>query len=399
MITNINMKKFKNNLARLSKISDTESGITRISFTQTYFKGRDFVRNLMDEVGLKTTVDSVGNLIGTWGGQDLDKPAISIGSHIDTVPNGGKYDGTIGVLGGIEVIRSLKKMDYSPKYPIEVIAFINEEGSAPVDIGGVFGSRAMMGSIDIDKDLEKELSRINLKKEDVINSYRESNQFNCYLEMHIEQASVLEKNNLSIGIVTGIVGCWKFLANIYGTASHAGTTPMGNRDDALLKSIPIIQSVNQIAKQGGEGMVGTVGGLIVNPGVVNVIPGEVILKLEFRNINKARLENAVEELNDEIKLIKGATLKNLTKPDPVLLDEVLEKRISEICDTSGIKYVKMPSFAGHDAREMARKIHTAMIFVPSKDGISHSPEEYTSDDDIMKGITVLLETVIKIDQE
>lgn len=398
-MVNINMRKLKENIIRLAKISDTDEGVTRLGFTPTYFKGRDFIQNLMQEVGLKTTVDPVGNLIGRWEGKQPDKPIIAIGSHIDTVPNGGKYDGTIGVLGAIEVVRSLKEMDYHPVHSIEVISFINEEGSAPVDIGGVFGSRAMMGFIHVDKDLERELSKINLRKEDIINSFREPNQFKCYLEMHIEQGRVLEKNNLSVGIVTSIVGSWKFLANIKGTASHAGTTPMDQRDDALLKSIPIIQYVNKIAKQINEGMVGTVGGLIVKPGAVNVIPGEVILKLEFRSINKVYLEKAVKQLQDEMKLIQGSTLKNLTKPDPVILDDNLQKLISKVCENTGIRYTKMPSFAGHDARETAKKIPTALIFIPSKDGISHSPKEYTSDDAIEKGVSVLLETVRKLDRE
>jgi hydantoinase/carbamoylase family amidase len=395
----INMKRFKDNLTKLAKISDTDEGVTRLGFTATYFKGRDFIQNLMHEVGLKTMVDPVGNLFGRWEGKQPQKKIIAIGSHIDTVPNGGIYDGAIGVLGAIEVIQSLKENGYQPNHSLEAISFINEEGSAPADIGGDFGSRAMMGLINIDKDQEGELSKINLTKEDITNCYRDPGQFKSYLEIHVEQGSLLESNNFSIGIVTGIVGSWRFMAEIKGTASHAGTTPMDKRDDALLKSLPVIQYVNQIAKDINEGMVGTVGGVNVKPGASNVIPGEVILKLEFRSINKTYLEKAVRMLKDKLSLIDKFSLQVVSKSDPVMLDENLQSVISQICENSGIKYTRLASFAGHDARETAIDIPTALIFVPSKGGISHSPWEFTSDDDIEKGVNVLLETIKRLDTE
>ncbi|HZK12075.1 MAG TPA: M20 family metallo-hydrolase [Atribacterota bacterium] len=396
----INMNRFKVNLMELAKISDAGEGVTRLGFTPTFFKGRDFIQKLMHEVGLKTKIDSVGNLIGRWKGKQPDKQIIAIGSHIDTVPNGGKYYGAIGVLGAIEVLWSLKEMNYQSVHPIEVISFINEEGSAPANIGGDFGSCAMMGLINnIDKNLEREFFRVKLTRKDLVNSYREPGQFKCYLEMHIEQGSILEQNNLSIGIVTSIVGSWRFLANIKGISSHAGTTPMNQRDDALLKSLPVIQYVNEIAKEINKGMVGTVGGVTVKPGAFNVVPGEVILKLEFRSINIACLEKAVKMLQDKMRLINGSNLQIVSKSDPVMLDDNLQSVISQICENSKIKHIRMPSFAGHDARETAKKMPTALIFVPSKDGISHSPLEFTPDDAIEKGIFVLLETVKRADIE
>jgi len=393
----INMYRLKDNLDKLSKISDTDYGVTRISFTPTYLKGRELIKIYMQETGLKTRVDPVGNLIGRWEGQYPDKPVIALGSHIDTVPNGGRFDGAVGVLGAIEVIRTLKEMDYHPIHPIEVISFINEEGSAPVDIGGVFGSRAMMGLINVDQDLEEELVKINLSKKDIIDSYRDPRQFKCYLEIHIEQGSVLEKNHISIGIVTGIVGTWRFLGKIRGVASHAGTTPMDQRDDALLKSLPIIKYVNEIAKQIDKNMVGTVGALKIKPGASNVVPGEVILKIEFRSINKVYLEKAIAMLRDKMNLLQGSVLKEVAKADPVLLDDKLQDLIKQVCENKGIKYNEMSSFAGHDSRETAKKIPSALIFIPSQDGISHSPKEYTPDDDINKGVSVLLEMIKQLD--
>jgi len=390
------MNRLKDNLFKLSKISDTDCGVTRISYTPTYLKGRELVKIFMQEAGLKIKVDPVGNLIGRWEGQYPDKSVIAMGSHIDTVPNGGRFDGAVGVLGAIEVVRTLKEIDYHPIHPIEVISFINEEGSVSVDIGGVFGSRAMLGLININKDLEEELVKIDLNKEDIINSYRDPKQFKCYLEVHIEQGNVLEKNHIPIGIVTGIVGSWRFLGKIKGVASHAGTTPMNQRDDALLKSLPVVKYVNEIAKQIDKNMVGTVGALIVKPGVTNVIPGEVILKLEFRSTNKVYLEKANAMLNDKMTL-QGSVLKTVSKADPVLLDNKLQNLIKQICEKKGIKYNKMSSFAGHDSRETAKKIPSALIFIPSQGGISHSPKEFTSDDDINNGVSVLLEIIKQLD--
>jgi len=395
----INISRLKENLTELAKMSDKGEGITRVSFTPTYFKGRNYVADLMKEAGLKTRVDSVGNLIGRMEGKGSNKKVIAFGSHIDTVPNGGKYDGSIGVLGSIEVIRTLREMDYEPIHPLEVISFINEEGSAHIDIGGVFGSQAMMGLITVNENMERELAKVNLKKEDVVNSYREPGQFKCYLEMHIEQGPVLEKNRLAIGIVEGIVGTWRFLANIKGTASHAGTTPMDQRDDALLKSLPVIQYVNQIARDINEGMVGTVGDVIVKPGASNVVPGEVILKLEFRSINKSYLEKAVQILKERVNQIEKTDFQIISKSDPVMLDPNLQEIISSVCEDDKISYTKLPSFAGHDSRETAKKIPSALIFIPCKDGISHSPLEFASDGDIEKGANVLLETIRRLDKQ
>jgi len=393
----ININRLEKDLLELAKFSDTDNGITRLSFTPTYFKGRDFVEDLMKEAGLQTRVDSVGNLIGRIEGKDSNKKVIAFGSHIDTVPNGGKYDGAIGVLGAIEIIRTLKEMDYEPIHPLEVISFINEEGSAPVNIGGVFGSQAMMGLTKINEDLEKELSKIGLSKKDINNSYREPKQFKCYLEMHIEQGKELENNRFSIGVVTGIVGTWRFMVKVQGTASHAGTTPMDQRDDALLKSLPVIQYVNQIARDINKGMVGTVGNVIVKPGASNVVPGEVVFTVEFRSINNEYLEKAIELLQKKIGSIKGALLKEISKSYPVMLSNDLQDLISKVCEESSISYTKLPSFAGHDARETAKNIQSALIFIPCRNGISHSPLEFASEIDIENGINVLLETIKKID--
>lgn len=394
----INITRLKDRLMKLSEISEPGEGITRISFTPIYRKGMSYIQSVMQEVGLETRVDSISNLIGRWEGKQTENKIIAIGSHIDTVPNGGKYDGAIGVLSAIEVVQSLEEDGYCPIHPIEVLSFINEEGSAHAEIGGVFGSRAMMGLVSVDQRMERELSKINLTKDDIVNAYRDPEQFNCYLEIHIEQGRELEKENIPIGVVTGIVGTWRFHVTVKGVASHAGTTPMNQRNDALLKSLPVIQYVNEIAKGINEGMVGTVGDVVVIPGASNVVPGEVILKLEFRSIHEEYLEKAVKMLQEKINLMNGSSLQGISKSDPVMLNRRLQNIIHTVCQESGIESILIPSFAGHDARETAKKIPTALIFIPSKGGISHSPLEYTSDHFIEKGASVLLETVKQLDR-
>ena len=222
----INVERLKKNIYELAKFSYEGKGITRLSFTETYKKGINFVRKLMEDTGLATKVDSVGNLIGRIEGKDKDEPAIIIGSHIDTVPHGGMFDGTVGVLGGIEVIKTLKENRYNNNYPLELISFIDEEGTAPALIGGTFGSRAMMGLIDVDTDLRENLKKVNSSEDDVNSAYRDPNTIKNYLELHIEQGRILYDERIPIGIVTGIVGIWRYVATVRGTSNHAGTTPM-----------------------------------------------------------------------------------------------------------------------------------------------------------------------------
>ncbi len=298
----INVERLKKNIYEFAKFSDEGKGITRLSFTETYKKGINFARKLMEDAGLTTKVDSVGNLIGRIEGKDKDEPAIIIGSHIDTVPHGGMFDGTVGVLGGIEVIKTLKENRYYNNYPLELISFIDEEGTAPALIGGTFGSRAMMGLIDVDTDLRENLKKVNLSEDDVNSAYRDPNTIKNYLELHIEQGRILYDERIPIGIVTGIVGIWRYVATVRGTSNHAGTTPMYARDDALLKSLPLIKGVNDIAKELDKTLVGTVGKINVKPGAANVIPGEVEVTIELRELEVEIINEAIARIKDIINV-------------------------------------------------------------------------------------------------
>lgn len=396
----INIERLKENIYELAKFSDTTKGITRISFTETYNNGINFVRKLMADAGLTTKMDSVGNLIGRLESKNKGKKAIIIGSHIDTVPNGGMFDGTLGVLGGIEVIKVLTENGYKNNHPLEVISFINEEGSAHSLIGGTFGSGAMMGLLDINNiDFEENLKKVNLSEKDTNLGYRKPNTIKNYLELHIEQGRKLYDEKVPIGIVTGIVGIWRFIATVRGKSNHAGTTPMYARDDALLKSLPLIQGVNDVVNELGKGLVGTVGKINVKPGAVNVIPEEVELTIELRGFEVKIVNKAIDKIYDLIKKIGDSELKQFEAKEPILMDKNVQLQIEKACQYKNINYKYLPSGAGHDAKEVAKKVSSGLIFVPSKDGLSHVPEEFTNFEYIQDGVNVLLETVKILDIE
>lgn len=396
----INIDRIERNILKLAKYSDKGKGITRISFTDTYSRGIKFVRELMEEAGLTTQIDSVGNLVGRLDGKNEGKKAILIGSHIDTVPNGGMFDGTVGVLGGIEVINTLKECGYENTHPIEVISFINEEGTAKgFPAMGTFGSRAMMGLLDINIYEKTHFKEANLTLKDIKLAYRNPATIKSYLELHIEQGSKLYDSKIPIGIVTGIVGVWKFKVSVKGKACHAGTTSMQDRDDALLKALPIIKGVSDIANNSRENVLGTVGIVEVMPGAANVVPGEVNIIIELRAFDVEKLNQAVSQINYLIKGVENAKITLIEAKSPSLMDEYIQSKIEIACKSKNIGYQYMESGAGHDARDLAKKVPSGLIFIPSKNGLSHVPEEFTDSKDIHNGLVVLIETLKLVDME
>jgi N-carbamoyl-L-amino-acid hydrolase len=395
----INLERLKENLYELSRYSEAGKGITRRCFTDAYDKGLAFVRDLMEKAGLNTRIDSVGNLIGRQEGKYKGHPAIIMGSHIDTVPNGGMFDGAVGVLAGIEVVRTLREYSYSNIHPVEVISFYNEEGSAPALTGGTLGSRIMMRVIDINSFLLDNLKKINLSEENLKSAYRDPSTIKNYLELHIEQGRILYDQKIQIGIVTGIVGKKRFLATVKGKANHAGTTPMYARDDALLKALPLIKGVNDIVKQLNNNLVGTVGNIVVKPGVQNVIPGEVEVTIEFRDLEFELIDKAVARIHDLIIKIGDTEIIQVEAKNSSLMDKNVQGQIEKACKLKSLTYKYMPSGAGHDARELAKRVPSGLIFIPSIEGVSHTAEEMTDFNDINNGATVLLETFKLLDNE
>jgi len=388
----INIERLKRNLINLGKIGFEEGkGITRPAFTKEYEEGRAFVRGLMEEAGMSVKVDSVGNLFGKLEGKDKNK-SILIGSHIDSVPNGGMFDGNLGVLAAIECMQTLKENNCDLGFSVEAAAFIGEEGT---EVGGTFGSRIFTGEFEAGKGDIDYLETVGITKKDIDDAKRDPETLKCYLELHIEQGNVLNSENISIGIVQGIVGIAQYNARVGGRANHAGTTPMNLRDDALVKASKVIININDIVNKMGSPMVGTVGYIKAYPGAVNVIPGTVEFTIELRDMDRDRVINAMEMIKESCNGLNFEA-ESLGFEWEVYLNEEMQKLIEESCRELNYGYKYMVSGAGHDANPVSKITPSGMIFIPSKDGISHSPLEWSDWDDVEKGANVLLNTILKI---
>ncbi len=393
---------------KLATFEQDENGETnRVAFSDADIAGRQYVYDLMAEAGLMVSIDYAGNIIGTRSGRNQNLKPISFGSHIDMVPNGGNYDGCLGSLAAIEVIRTLEENKLITEHPLEVIIFSNEEGA-------ILGSRAIAGVLTPDALKVKNITGYNngegimriggdtTRLDEVI---RPKGSIAAFLELHIEQGAILEEENLDIGVVEGIVGLNWWDVEITGFANHAGTTPMNKRQDALLAASFFIQAVNEVINSYEGGQVGTVGRIIAEPGAPNVIPGKVVLSLEIRDLSADKIKMLYKEIEKRAMEIqeKTKTTFKITPLDttgkPALMDDMMKKKISSAATTLGLTYKNMPSGAGHDAQDMALIAPTGMIFVPSVGGISHSPKEFTSASDMANGANVLLHTILALDEE
>jgi allantoate deiminase len=366
----------------------------------------------MEEAGLTTRIDATGNLIGRREGRETGAPAIILGSHIDTVINGGKFDGTVGVLGGIEVAQCIQDNNISPYHALEVVSFIEEESTRwPIS---TLGSHAMSGQIDPEKvllmpdrqgvKLQDALKGVGIDPNNILHAKREPKEIAAYLELHIEQGAVLDNLNLPVGVVTGIAAQVILELTLKGRTDHAGATPMHIRKDALIGAAQIVLEVQKLAIQADPDSVATVGRMEVKPGALNAVPGEVFMTFDIRDIHLETRDNLVRQIvlmihsiakinHLELNLIETSRLT------PVMLPEKMINTISESCRKLHIPVHIMPSGASHDAQNMAKITDVGMIFIRSKNGISHSPEEFSTMDDISLGTSVLYETVLKLDGE
>ena len=342
-------------IEQLAKIGLNKDGtIYRKAGSIAYYDAIKKVSDWMVEDGLKVYIDEYENLIGTLPGKDPDAKPIVIGSHIDTVPTGGKYDGTLGVLGGLE---TAKMLSGKLNHPIQVVAFFDEEDS-------------MSGSIGFSNS-------------------REEGDIFAFLELHVEQGPVLDKHGADIGIVEGIVGQRRCSFSIKGQANHAGTTPMNMRDDALVKASDLIKYVYEEAGK-YDGLVATVGKLDVKPNLFSIIPGQVDLTLQIRDLDTNNLIKFASDVSTRFGLDYNVEYVSV----PALCDKGVMNTIEE--SVGDLKCITMPSRASHDAQNFT-KCPMGMIFVPSKDGISHSHEEFTSPDQCINGVVVLAKTVHRMD--
>jgi len=397
----VNQDRLQRDMQRLSRIGMGERGITRRSYTPEDVEARSFVAGLMQEASLDVRIDAVGNLFGRRQGAKPDLPVIMVGSHIDTVPQGGMFDGALGVLGGIEAVRAMNEAGVCTEHPVEVVSFAEEEGAWG---SGTLGSRVFVGDVRAE-ELDRVVTGANSLKQLMLESGLEPDDFENaarpypvagYIELHVEQGGVLEQERLQIGIVTGIVGITRGSIVVQGKANHAGTTPMHMRDDALVKAAPLITYVYQEALR-QESVVATIGRVGVSPGAVNVIPGKVELSLELRSMDDSKVELLLDRIRRKVELAEQAELRAGLAKGGVKMHALVMQAIENVCRGADVLYKKMPSGAGHDAMCMARICPTGMLFVPSKGGMSHSPDEFTHWADAARGAMVLANAVIDLD--
>ena len=385
--------------------ANPEGGVSRVAFSDADMAGREYIKRLMREAGLSVRVDAAGNIIGRREGEQEGLPPIMIGSHIDSVPGGGNYDGDVGVIGAIEVAQLLAERGVRLQHPLEVVSFTDEEG-------GLTGSRAMIGKLTpagmevmthSGMTVREGIRRVGGDPTRIVQAARRPGDIAAFVELHIEQGAFLHDEDIDIGVVEGIVGIRWWDVTINGFANHAGTTPMDKRQDAMVSAAELVLAVNRVAREIPGRHVATVGRIQALPGAPNVIPGEVVLSLEIRDLEAEKMQQVFDRISAEAAGIAAerSTPIEFHEVDvaspPAPTDLQMRRIISAVSEELGLSFKLMPSGAGHDAQDMATIAPTGMIFVPSVDGISHSPREFTSPADMANGATVLLNTVLAID--
>lgn len=389
---------------------DRSGGFSRLAYCEDDSKGRTELIGLMKDLGFETKVDNVGNIIGTIGKIDEATPPVALGSHIDTVPQGGAYDGVLGVAMAIGAVMEVREKCPDHRYPLQVIVFSGEESSR-FGISNV-GSKAITGYLTLkdcfsywDNDgviLFKAMRDFGLAPEWMGRSRLFPSRIKAFFEVHIEQGPFLHQSGIDVGVVEAIAAPTRISVDIKGRADHSGACPMNMRKDALAAAAEIILAVESIGREEyGNGTVATVGVCRIEPGAINVIPGKAHLKIDLRGISKESLERSYDRIKSSVENVCSArevdlTFRLLSKGDPVVLDGGLRRLLGKVCDELELKWTDMPSGAGHDAMYMASIIPTAMIFVPCVDGISHNPSEQVELDRIRPGYQALVRAVEKL---
>lgn len=404
----VNSDRLHESLMTLSSFGKNAAGGTdRVAFSKYDVEAREYVKDLMRKAGLEVSVDFAGNIIGKRTGKNPKLLPIAFGSHIDEVPNGGDYDGPVGSMGAIEVVRTLAEKGIETEHPLEVIIFTNEEG-------GVVGSRALVGALSKEALQVKSNAGITQAEgikllggdpERITELKRNPGDLAAFLELHIEQGGNLDTENLDIGVVEGIVAIewWEF--TFIGKANHAGTTPMNMRKDPMLPAARFVLVVNEIVNSYEGRQVGTVGKIQAYPGAGNVIPGEVKVNVELRDLSAEKIWKIYADIESKAKLLAAESQTELdikhieVASKPAIADPVIREVIRSQAEKLGLSTKSLPSGAGHDAQEMARICPMGMIFVPSKDGISHAPTEFSSKEDIANGASVLLNSILELDKK
>lgn len=401
----VNGVRLNAHLAELARFGKTpEGGTNRVAYSDADFLARQYVMGLMRDAKLDVSIDAAGNIIGRRTGSDASLKPLMLGSHIDSVPYGGMYDGQVGSMGAIEVAQSLAEGNVRLRHPLEVVIFQNEEG-------GTRGSMAISRGLS-ENDLNvvtssKRTIREGIKfiggdPEQLAGVVRKKGSLAGYIELHVEQGGRLDQEKIDIGVVEGIVGVHWWDVTVTGFANHAGTTPMDQRHDALLAAAKYVEAVNRVVTSIAGRQVGTVGKIQAFPGAYNIIPGRVETSLGLRDLDAAKIKVMYDKIQVEVRQIEAASgtkfeFKQISDSQPALTDDRFRKAIDDSARQLGLTTKLLPSGAGHDAQEIADLCPIGMIFIPSRDGISHSPREFSRAEDITNGVNVLLQTMIKLD--
>lgn len=398
--------------ARINALSvfggNDDGGVDRVAYSDADLQARNWVMSQMRNLGLQDVrIDAGGNILGRRSGTALDAKPIMFGSHVDSVLGGGNYDGQVGVVTALEAINVLNAGAIETQSPLDVVVFSNEEG-------GLVGSLALTGAIrpgtlDVMSDagitIGEGIRKIGGDPDHFERDVIGEGELKAFIEVHIEQGAILDEEDIDIGVVEGIVGINWWDVTVTGVANHAGTTPMDRRTDALLAASKFVQRVNEIAVTTPGRHVATVGRISAAPGAPNVIPGRVEMSLEIRDLDEKKMKKLFAKMEDAAEDIaaQSGTEFDFALIDvashPALTDERMRGYIADAAEELGLSYKLMPSGAGHDAQDMARIAPTGMIFVPSKGGISHSPNEYTSPQDMANGADVLVRTILAVDAQ
>jgi N-carbamoyl-L-amino-acid hydrolase len=413
----INKHRLVRDLNAISRIGIGDHGsVTRLVFSVKELRSRQFLIHQMRQIGLEIRVDRIGNIFGRLRGSNPKAPAVLAGSHLDTVVHGGKFDGTMGVIAALEAARTLKEQNVPLQSPVEVVCFVGEESSR---FGfSTLGSSLVAGEVNADDfanasdaqgiKLEQVLAGLGIHRNALRSLRRDPSSLKAYLELHIEQGPILEAKKKPIGVVTSIAAPTRFKVVITGQADHSGTTPMEMRKDALVAAAELTIAIERICRQHSSlasgRVVGTVGALRIEPGVINAVPGKAELSVDIRSSAAAAKNRVVRLVDSEIReiglrrKIRFETLP-IRKEDPVSLDKRIVRMLQKCCEARDISYETMPSGAGHDAMQMAKITPAGMLFIPSRRGISHNPLEWSEPEDISLGAQLLLDAIIRAANE
>ena len=401
----VNSDRLTQSIESLAEIGQIpKGGVRRIAYSPEDIQARNLLQHWMIEAGMSVRIDTSGNIIGRYTGKFPQAPALATGSHIDTVPNGGRYDGSFGVLAGLEVVRVLNEQQIRLDHSLEVIVFTDEEGS-------MIGCKAMSGRVNNDDayycrpdgtNIQTCLERVGGNWYHIAQARRSCEDMAAFVELHVEQGPVLESLGKQIGVVEGIVGQRRYTITVIGSSSHAGSTPMYMRRDALVAASGVVLAVNKLANTPGQ-QVATVGRMNVSPNAANVIPGLVEMSLDIRDLSSLHIDNLMEKLRLQIEVIAADTQTQiefhpLLHNEPALAKPHIQQTIAQVCEDLGLSYTHLPSRASHDAQEIANFTDMGMIFVPSEAGVSHAETEYTSPEQCSQGANALLHTLLRLDR-